>query len=104
MRFAISPLIVQLRALPNLVRQLWVRDYQDVKLIIEQSGDLRYFNIPARIQRVFARGTIVLSSVTVCSLLFLSVTSLLLGISRARLERSHEEVFRAVAPPNLSRI
>ena len=69
MRLALSPFLAQLRTLPHLVRQLWVRDYQDVKLIIEQSGDLRYFNIPARFQLVFARGTIIVMSVLVSSLL-----------------------------------
>ena len=95
MRLTLHLYLSQLRTLPGLVRHLWVRDYQDVKLIIEQSGDLRYFNIPARFQRVFARSAIVLGSVLVTSLLVLSVASLALGISRARLERSHEEVFKA---------
>ena len=96
MRLTLGPYLSQLRTLPGLVRHIWVRDYQDVKLIIEQSGDLRYFNIPARFQRVFARGAIIVGSVVVASLLVLSVTSLSLGISRARLERSHEEVFKAL--------
>jgi len=92
MRLTLYPFLAQLRTLPGLVRHLWVRDYRDVKLIIEQSGDLRYFNIPARLQRVFARSAIIMSTVVVVSLLVLTVTSLSLGISRARLERSHEEV------------
>jgi murein DD-endopeptidase MepM/ murein hydrolase activator NlpD len=96
MRLTLYPLLAQLRTLPGLVRHLWVRDYRDVKLIIEQSGDLRYFNIPARLQRVFARSAIIMSTVVVVSLLVLTVTSLSLGISRARLERSHEEVFKAL--------
>jgi murein DD-endopeptidase MepM/ murein hydrolase activator NlpD len=96
MRLTLGPYLSQLRTLPGLVRYLWVRDYQDVKLIIEQSGDLRYFNIPARFQRIFARSTIIMSTVVVVSLLVLTVTSLSLGISRARLERSHEEVFKAL--------
>ena len=96
MRLTLISYLSQLRTLPGLVRHLWVRDYQDVKLIVEQSGDLRYFNIPARFQRIFARGAIIMSSVMVASVLVLSVTSLLLGISRARLERSHEEVFKAL--------
>jgi murein DD-endopeptidase MepM/ murein hydrolase activator NlpD len=96
MRKSLSPFLSQVRSLPRLVRHIWVRDYQDVKLILEQSGDLRYFNIPAAFQRVFARTTIAVSTVLVCSLMILSVTSLLLAISRARLEHSHEEVYRAL--------
>ena len=69
MRLTLSLYLSQLRILPGLVRHLWVRDYQDVKLIIEQSGDLRYFNIPARFQRIFARSAIVVGSVVVNSML-----------------------------------
>lgn len=96
MRKTLIPFLLQVRALPRLVRHVWVRDYQDVKLILEQSGDLRYFNIPAAFQRVFARTTIAVSIVLVCSLVVLIATSLLLAISRARLEHSHEEVYRAL--------
>lgn len=96
MRLPLSSVLSHLRGMPRLLRHVWVRDYQDVKLILEQSGDLRYFNIPAAFQRIFARTTLVVTGVLLSSLLVLSVTSLSLAISRARLERSHEEVFRAL--------
>jgi len=96
MRIPLSSTLSQLRSLPGLLRHVWVRDYHDVKLILEQSGDLRYFNIPAAFQRIFARTTLVVSGVLLISLLVLSITSFSLAISRARLERSHEEVFRAL--------
>lgn len=91
-----SALLSHLRKLPGMLRHLWVRDYQDIKLILEQSGDLRYFNIPAGFQRLFARSTIVVGGVVLFSLVILSVTSVSLATSRAHLERSHEEVFRAL--------
>ena len=96
MRLSLPPFLSHLRKLPSMLRHLWVRDYQDIKLILEQSGDLRYFNIPAGFQRLFARSTLVVSGVVVFSLVVLSVTSVSLATSRARLERSHEEVFRAL--------
>jgi hypothetical protein len=96
MRISPSHLLSQLRSLSRTLRNLWVRDYHDVKLILEQSGDLRYFSIPAGFQRLFARTAIVVSSVVLLSLVVLSVTSFSLAISRSRLERSHEEVFRAL--------
>ena len=85
-----------LRRLPAFVRQVWSRDYQDVKLIMEQNGDLKYFNVPAVFQRVMARGAVVTSLGLVGTIVVLTATSLLLGVSRARLERSHEEVYRAL--------
>jgi len=96
MRLFLLPFLSHLHKLPGMLRHLWVRDYQDIKLILEQSGDLRYFNIPAGFQRLFARSTLVVSGVVVFSLVVLSVTSVSLATSRARLERSHEEVFRAL--------
>ena len=84
------------RRLPAFVRHVWSRDYQDVKLILEQNGDLKYFNIPRGIQRLFARGAVITSFALLGTILVLGTTSLILGVSRARLEKSHEEVYRAL--------
>ena len=73
-----------------------MREYQDVKLILEQNGDLKYFNIPAGFQRVFARGSVIAGGALLGTILVLSITTLVLCVSRARLERSHEEVYRAL--------
>lgn len=73
-----------------------MREYQDVKLILEQNGDLKYFNIPANFQRVVARGSVIAGGALMGTILVLTTTTLVLGVSRARLERSHEEVYRAL--------
>ena len=88
--------LTYIRSLPELIKKTWTRDYQDVRLILEQSGDLKYFNISASIQRYFARGFIVSGLTLTALILMLSVSTLVLGISRARLEHSHEEVYRAL--------
>ena len=90
------PLISHARRLPAFIRHVWSRDYQDVKLILEQNGDLKYFNIPRGLQRLFARGAVVTSFTLVATIVVLGATSLILGVSRARLEKSHEEVYRAL--------
>lgn len=84
------------RSLPVFIRHVWTREYQDVKLILEQNGDLKYFNIPSGFQRIFARGTVITSVGLVATIVVLGITSLMLGFSRARLEKSHEEVYRAL--------
>jgi murein DD-endopeptidase MepM/ murein hydrolase activator NlpD len=84
------------RSVPVLIRHVWSREYQDVKLILEQNGDLKYFNIPSGFQRIFARGAVITSVGLVATILVLGITSLMLGVSRARLEKSHEEVYRAL--------
>ena len=88
--------LTYIRSLPELIKKTWTRDYQDVRLILEQSGDLKYFNISASIQSYFARGFIVSGLTLTALILMLSVSTLVLGISRARLEHSHEEVYRAL--------
>ncbi|MEY4676250.1 MAG: hypothetical protein RLZZ470_757 [Pseudomonadota bacterium] len=93
---SLRPFLSRLRRLPTLVRHVWLRDYQDVKLILEQNGDLKYFSIPAGFQRIAARGSIIAGGALIGTILFLSITTLILGVSRARLERSHEEVYRAL--------
>ena len=90
------PFISRLHRFPGFIRHVWTRDYQDVKLILEQNGDLKYFNIPAGFQRFFARGSVIAGATLSATILVLSLTTLVLGVSRARLERSHEEVYRAL--------
>ncbi|MFM7698096.1 MAG: M23 family metallopeptidase [Limnohabitans sp.] len=65
-------------------------------MILEQKGDLKYFNISASFQRFVARGILILSAVLLALIVGLAITSLLLSFSRARLEKSHEEVYRAL--------
>jgi len=84
------------RSVPVFIKHVWSREYQDVKLILEQNGDLKYFNIPSGFQRIFARGAVITSVGLVATILVLGITSLMLGVSRARLEKSHEEVYRAL--------
>ncbi|MSQ64835.1 MAG: M23 family metallopeptidase [Limnohabitans sp.] len=88
--------LTYIRRLPDLIKLTWTRDYQDVQLILEQSGDLKYFKIPASFQRYFARGFIVSGLFLTVLILILSVSTLILGVSRARLEHSHKEVYRAL--------
>ena len=82
--------------LPGLVSEGWTRQYEDARIILEQNGDLHYLNLSARVQRYFVRGGILLTGVMLVAILVLLFTSINLMISRAKLERSHEEVYRAL--------
>jgi len=89
--------LIQLtRMLPSMVVSGWTREYQDARIILEQNGDLHYLNLSARVQRFFVRGGIVLTGSLVAMLIVLAMTSLSLMFSRAKLERSHEAVYRAL--------
>ena len=90
MRFLSHPLLIVFQRFPRLVKRAWTREYQDVRLILEQSGDLKYFNIPAGFQRFAARAVLITSAVLLGLIVFLATTSLMLGFSRARLEKSQD--------------
>jgi murein DD-endopeptidase MepM/ murein hydrolase activator NlpD len=85
-----------MRSFARLVVHSWTREYQDARFILEQNGDLKYLNISAKIQKVFIRSSIVTTGVLLLTIVSLASTSINLFTSRARLERSHEEVYRAL--------
>ena len=85
-----------LRSFSRLVVHSWTREYQDARIILEQNGDLKYLNIPAKLQRIFVRSSIVTTGILLLTIVSLASTSINLFTSRARLERSHEEVYRAL--------
>ena len=89
-------IVTAARLVPGLVSSGWTRQYEDAKIILEQNGDLHYLNISARVQRIFVRGGIVATGAMLLSIAILLVTSINLMLSRAKLERSHEEVYRAL--------
>jgi murein DD-endopeptidase MepM/ murein hydrolase activator NlpD len=88
--------LVGVRLLPGLVSSGWTRQYEDARIILEQNGDLHYLNLSARIQRVLVRGGILLAGGMLAAIIVLLFTSLSLMLSRAKLEKSHEEVYRAL--------
>ena len=89
-------LLTSARLLPGLVSDGWTRQYEDARIILEQNGDLHYFNLSARVQRILVRGGIMTAGAMLVAIVVLVVTSTSLMISRAKLERSHEEVYRAL--------
>lgn len=84
------------RLLPGFIVRGWTRQYEDARIILEQNGDLHYLNINAKMQRILVRGGILATGVMLISIFVLLVTSVNLMISRTKLERSHEEVYRAL--------
>ena len=84
------------RLLPGFVARGWTRQYEDARIILEQNGDLHYLNISGRMQRILVRGGILTTGVMLISIFVLLLTSVNLMISRSKLERSHEVVYRAL--------
>lgn len=92
----LSGILKWLLSFPAAVRSLWFREYHDSRIILEQKGDLRYFSIAGGIQRNVVRGVIVLGFSTVSGLVVLAFVSLILMFGNAKLERSHNEVYKAL--------
>jgi murein DD-endopeptidase MepM/ murein hydrolase activator NlpD len=89
-------ILTTVRLLPGLVSSGWTRQYDDARIILEQNGDLHYLNISARMQRILVRGGILATGAMLVAIGVLLATSISLMLSRAKLERSHEEVYRAL--------
>jgi murein DD-endopeptidase MepM/ murein hydrolase activator NlpD len=74
----------------------WRKDFQDSRIIFEQNGDLQYFTISAKLQLRLVRGSIITLTSLSTALIFLSIITVSLQSSRARLEKSHYDVFNAL--------
>lgn len=92
MRRRFAPIL----SFPAAVKSLWNREYHDSRVIIEQQGDLRYFSVTGRIQRNVVRGGIVLGFVTISGFVVLIISSLILLVGNTRLEKSQNEIYRAL--------
>jgi hypothetical protein len=82
--------------LPTHVKRLWAADFEDVRIILEQQGDLKYFSVSKGLQRVLARTAIVFSGTALFVLIALFVTAITLHVGKTKLERSHQEVYSAL--------
>jgi murein DD-endopeptidase MepM/ murein hydrolase activator NlpD len=96
MRSYVRPLAASLLRLPSHVKRLWAADFEDVRIILEQQGDLKYFAVSKGVQRVLARGAIVVSGSALVLMMGLFITAVLLHNDKSKLERSHQEVYSAL--------
>ena len=91
-----STLWMWLKSMPQMVANGWTREYQDARIIWEQNAELKYFNFPAVLQRMLVRGFIAFSLSMMAFILILAALSVDLYWGRAKLEQSHQAVFRAL--------
>jgi murein DD-endopeptidase MepM/ murein hydrolase activator NlpD len=86
----------EIRLWPSNIWGLWHREFHDVRLILEQEGDLQYYAIPARWQRLLSRSAIVAAAMAVLSLVLLAALATHLHLGKLRLEESHQEIYRVL--------
>lgn len=77
----------------QLKRYLWTCDFKDFRLIIEQAGQLRYFAVSGRVQRLCVRGLLLCLMATAMLLLALTGYNRLLALDNEALKeaQSREE-------------
>lgn len=89
-------LVADVTGLPGLCVSLWRREFEDARIIVEQSGNLHYLCVTARLQRIMVRGAMVMGGAVSLAVLSLSLTSLALHQGKAQLERNHQEIYSAL--------
>jgi murein DD-endopeptidase MepM/ murein hydrolase activator NlpD len=80
----------------SALQGLWNREFHDLRIIVEQQGDLRYYGVSAKWQRRLVRTGIVCALSAVISLAFLSVLAAKLSQDKRQLEESHRAIFTAL--------
>ena len=75
---------------------MWHWEFHDVRLILEQQGDLHYFSVTSHFQRWATRSLMVFIGSSAVILLSLAGFSAQLNLEKRRLEASHQEIFQAL--------
>lgn len=96
MRLVLRHLGAGVFALPRAIPRWWKRDYRDSRIILEQDGDLHYFQVSAHLQRTLVRSAIVLGTAVTLAMASLALFSAGLLVAKSRLEKSHQEVYEAL--------
>lgn len=81
---------------PVIPLTLWRREFIDVRIILEQEGELRYYSIAGRWQRFAVRGGMVMAAVFVSVVLFLLTYARIQHDGKVRLQQSHREIYSAL--------
>ena len=83
-------------SLPRKIWLLWHRDFNDFRVILEQHGELKYYSVPARWQRLLSRLAIAISVSALLLVVGLTALAVSLQVSKARLKQSHQEIYLAL--------
>jgi murein DD-endopeptidase MepM/ murein hydrolase activator NlpD len=80
----------------RLVRAVRSYEFRDCRLIVEQDGNVHYLLVSASLQRRATRFVAFLGGGSLALLLAMAAISAALSFAKDRLERSHEEIYRAL--------
>jgi murein DD-endopeptidase MepM/ murein hydrolase activator NlpD len=80
-----------------LVPAAWNHEFRDTRLILERDGDLQYFHLTARVQRVLTRTALSLTGAIAVTVVGLAANTVRSTVRTAELERTQEQTLQAVA-------
>ena len=83
------------RTCVRLKRYFWTCDFKDFRLIIEQSGQLRYFAVSGRVQRLCMRGLLLGAGAALLLLLALTGYNRFLALDNEALKEAQQREERA---------
>lgn len=81
---------------PGWLVRVWGGPYLDARIILEQEGQLRYFHVHSRLQRLLARTSLLVAGGALLLLVLLCGSSLWLVVKKSRLERAHQAIYAAL--------
>jgi len=84
----------------NLIRVARSYQFRDCRLLLEQDGNVHYLVLTASLQRRVARFAVVTLGAGLALLLLMAAMNTALSSAKSRLERSHEEIYRALIDAN----
>jgi len=79
------------------VPEWWNREFSDARLILERDGDLQYFHLTGRLQRIFTRAAMVCSSAVVLTFVLLVANTVRVVLRAAHLEAAQTQTFATLA-------
>lgn len=98
-KWRLETCLVGVRLIAGMLRHivlLWNRPHQDARVILEQQGELKYFTVPARLQKYLVRGSIACGTCMFALFAGLLAWTALLQTGKNQLERSHLEIYAAL--------
>lgn len=88
--------VARVLCVPAIPIALWRREFVDVRIILEQEGELRYYSVAGRWQCYAVRGALMLAAVVLSVLLFLLAYASVQHGVKVRLQQSHRDIHNAL--------
>jgi murein DD-endopeptidase MepM/ murein hydrolase activator NlpD len=76
---------------------LWNYDFRDIRLILERDGNVHYFHLTPKVQRLVARGSMSAAGAVCSVVLLLALNTVRVSLRASELEQAQRETFAALS-------